>query len=481
MLKPINKEQSVNESERFLSQLAEDTFFSLWSFPNIYRDEGCSKINTGKEMCDLFILIGNQAVVFSDKSIQFKGEPDSSVAWNRWYKSSIFASIKQLHGCYTWLKKHPSRVFLDKHCNEPFPFSLEDIEKVHLVAIVDDLDFRDEHVGILSYDFNEQNKKNSTTPFTIGLDANNKPFTHVFNKSMFREILSELMAITDFLDYLEAKEAAIRGRTIITADCEEQILARFVKNREPACVTGTLRKSGPQYSFGHSDWSDYKREASYYKAHLSHYVAMDNLLMLLSEAIVSANVGLAKEATLESHEIAVRMLAKEPLLSRKLLAKAFEEKYLEVPTGLRSSRLVKSIYYPDVTYIFVFFPNNFAATEDYRKTRVQIGAAYALVAKRKRPELKKIVVISTQTNGEAQSSEDIAYYDYSNSLSKDEEREADRVSSIYHILTQTIESTGNIYKSTSSTGRVARLKPRYGRNDPCFCGSGKKYKKCCYS
>lgn len=21
--------------------------------------------------------------------------------------------------------------------------------------------------------------------------------------------------------------------------------------------------------------------------------------------------------------------------------------------------------------------------------------------------------------------------------------------------------------------------PRVGRNDPCFCGSGKKYKKCC--
>ncbi|MGB5441507.1 MAG: SEC-C metal-binding domain-containing protein, partial [Gammaproteobacteria bacterium] len=24
-----------------------------------------------------------------------------------------------------------------------------------------------------------------------------------------------------------------------------------------------------------------------------------------------------------------------------------------------------------------------------------------------------------------------------------------------------------------------RLEPRVGRNDPCPCGSGKKYKKCC--
>ncbi|WP_278336889.1 SEC-C metal-binding domain-containing protein [Dorea formicigenerans] len=24
-----------------------------------------------------------------------------------------------------------------------------------------------------------------------------------------------------------------------------------------------------------------------------------------------------------------------------------------------------------------------------------------------------------------------------------------------------------------------RLQPKIGRNDPCPCGSGKKYKKCC--
>ena len=26
---------------------------------------------------------------------------------------------------------------------------------------------------------------------------------------------------------------------------------------------------------------------------------------------------------------------------------------------------------------------------------------------------------------------------------------------------------------------VARATPKVGRNDPCPCGSGKKYKKCC--
>ena len=26
---------------------------------------------------------------------------------------------------------------------------------------------------------------------------------------------------------------------------------------------------------------------------------------------------------------------------------------------------------------------------------------------------------------------------------------------------------------------VKRAEPKVGRNDPCHCGSGKKYKKCC--
>ena len=29
--------------------------------------------------------------------------------------------------------------------------------------------------------------------------------------------------------------------------------------------------------------------------------------------------------------------------------------------------------------------------------------------------------------------------------------------------------------------QMARRPPRVGRNDPCPCGSGKKFKRCCYT
>ena len=34
-------------------------------------------------------------------------------------------------------------------------------------------------------------------------------------------------------------------------------------------------------------------------------------------------------------------------------------------------------------------------------------------------------------------------------------------------------------QTTDAGNQPAKAKPRVGRNDPCPCGSGKKYKKCC--
>ena len=39
------------------------------------------------------------------------------------------------------------------------------------------------------------------------------------------------------------------------------------------------------------------------------------------------------------------------------------------------------------------------------------------------------------------------------------------------------ETHQNYHPSTVETH--TREQPKVGRNDPCFCGSGKKYKKCC--
>lgn len=42
-----------------------------------------------------------------------------------------------------------------------------------------------------------------------------------------------------------------------------------------------------------------------------------------------------------------------------------------------------------------------------------------------------------------------------------------------------VEKREEIYKNFRNRNTVKREEPKIGRNDPCPCGSGKKYKKCC--
>jgi hypothetical protein len=68
----INKSKGTTPSERILAQLCEGTFLNLWSYPNLYKDQGKKGGNSdGKELCDLLVVCGNDVIIFSDKSIEF--------------------------------------------------------------------------------------------------------------------------------------------------------------------------------------------------------------------------------------------------------------------------------------------------------------------------------------------------------------------------------------------------------------------------
>jgi preprotein translocase subunit SecA len=56
-------------------------------------------------------------------------------------------------------------------------------------------------------------------------------------------------------------------------------------------------------------------------------------------------------------------------------------------------------------------------------------------------------------------------------LKKERSKERD-----YHFV---FEKQGHISDKASKVIKPPRKKKKIGRNDPCPCGSGKKYKKCC--
>jgi hypothetical protein len=67
-------------SERALTKLACETFLSLWSYPNVVRDEPQGKGAIGKEIADQLVVFEDDVVLFSDNDgapvIVFQHERD---------------------------------------------------------------------------------------------------------------------------------------------------------------------------------------------------------------------------------------------------------------------------------------------------------------------------------------------------------------------------------------------------------------------
>ena len=55
----------------------------------------------------------------------------------------------------------------------------------------------------------------------------------------------------------------------------------------------------------------------------------------------------------------------------------------------------------------------------------------------------------------------------------------DGQASLHHETSRFEKRDGRWYFVDGISGSRPRIAPKVGRNDPCICGSGKKYKKCC--
>ena len=111
----------VTPSERYLQQLCERTFLSLWSYPAVFRDQG-GRAGDGKEIADLLVVFEEHVIIFSDKHIEFPSSDDSTRDWERWYRRAIDGAAKQVWGAERWIREFPNRIFLDRRCTQKFPY-----------------------------------------------------------------------------------------------------------------------------------------------------------------------------------------------------------------------------------------------------------------------------------------------------------------------------------------------------------------------
>lgn len=486
MLKPIVKENGVNESERELGAISESTFLSLWSFPCVYTSEGLSKNGIGIELVDLVVYFDNTLILFSDKNITFQEDADLSVAWRRWHKKSVIKSAGQLHGAEKAVRDRPSEIFLDKRCTEPFPYDLSSPDlKIHLVAVTYNSDeparkyfaslgAGDSSSGSLMSSFKLPLDEILKRPFVVNDINPKKTFVHVLGVESLKLLLSELTTIKDFVSYLTAKEEAVRKRSLCIVAGEEDLLGYYLFE---TCAKGfgkiEIPVSDDNVIVPEGEWASFNGslEGLAHKAMKAQSKPWNSILRTFSDSVSDALVGEGAHLPLSMHEQAVRSLASENLYARANLAKALMDKYDSVPVNIRSARLVYSPSNPDRLYVFLMYPRT---TEDYGAYREERSACmqlYALVAMYQHPKAKEIVVLGADCKGSVGSSEALIVVDATVPLTAEGRQDAIKVMRHHNILNEML--------APARQSPAFYPEQKISRNDPCPCNSGKKYKRCC--
>lgn len=390
----------VNESERILTKLCQNSFLRLWSQTNVFTDEGFKDGKGGtKELTDAIVIFGQDVIVFSDKHVTFQKDRELSLSWSRWYRRAILESCKQLYGAKAWLSRFPERAFLDAKCTRKLPIEVpagHDV-RFHLVAVTrGSREAAIKHaggkgLGSLFINTDIKGKDHEKTPFSIGQPEPNKAFVHVFDEVSIELVMQELDTAIDFLDYLKAREKLLGcpGKTVL-APGEEELLAAYLSTTDATATRHTFLNLPPgdgqpdMVMFDSSHYVGLLNEPSYRrkkKADAISYV-WDRLIdrfLDYGDAAESAYLWLQSRAETEE---GLRLLAAETRYRRRQLAQAIQGAMRRVEPGMRLSRLVNTQVAGETVFIFLLMPMRGEATyEEYRKYRLAVLHAYVQTAR----------------------------------------------------------------------------------------------------
>lgn len=428
----VQKSSGITPTERYLVRLCERAFLRLWSYPNLYRDQG-----GGKELCDVLIVFGSDIIVFSDKSCTYPDSGDEVKDWARWFKRSIVDSARQVYGAERWIRHHPDRIFLDPGCKQPLPIELSPVDemRIHRVVVArgagercsaffdgdsGSLMVRNDLIG----DSHINPAAGSHGLFRIGQLDPTKGYVHVFDDENLDILLSELDTVADFVAYLTRKEAFLCSGRVVLAPGEEDLLAHYLTHTNadeehdfvfPPHVQ--LIRFDHQYQ-GMRDDDQYVAKKS--ADEISYLI--DNLIEDVSASAADRTLIDDNELPVGDVEKSLRMLAAESRLSRRQLARALVGLLQSASaSGRVRSRCVVTSNESGTGYCFLVYPRPPGRDYDrHRRSRLAMLADYCRVMKVRFPNLKHIIGYAGEPPDGEQRSEDLTYLDATNWTEEDD-------------------------------------------------------------
>ena len=414
---PIERSDGVTESERYLKQLCDQTFLSLWSYPGVYSNEGLARNGQGKEVCDLLVIFENHIVIFSDKDCQFPNSGNLAVDWNRWFKRSIKKSVQQLWGAEKWIRRYPESLFLNKFCNQPFPLYIPNIEtaKFHLIAVAHSSSERccQELGGSGNLRIQSSAKENSnclssrhSSPFCIGDIDPNQTFVHILDDISLDVVLDTLNTVSDFVSYLSKKEELFRSGLQISAASELEILACYHKfindNQERDFLILHNLNEQQELTLNEGYWQEFEQSSerkAKLEADLISY-QWDGIIERFSYSCLKEKMYFTSHSSISEQEMLLRLLAKENRFHRRILSEALCSLIDSASNSEVTTRYIRPLL-PDgnSSYVFMVFPYfEWLTYKQYREERRVALHERCYIAKQRFPDIQHVVGIATESN-----------------------------------------------------------------------------------
>ncbi|WP_051571724.1 YecA family protein [Ruminiclostridium cellobioparum] len=506
----IHRSEGVTESEKILNLLCKRSFFSLWTYPNVYRDQGTKDGKyEGKEVCDALAVFGDHILIFSDKSCTFPDSGSLDVDWARWYKKAIKRSADQLLGAMRWITQHPDRLFIDKDCMEPLPINLPSIEnaKFHLIAVARGAGERCKmHYGgsgslmVFSPQFdNLLHDHGEKLPlFAIGEVALFDGYIHVFDDITTSIVLETLDTAPDLIRYLVEKEKFMKSGRLQNADGEEELLAYYMQSWNEAGELSffnsvmsnyNIPEIPPKIILAEGGWEELVSDMTWRSLQEWRRPSLywDNLIELFAFHTLDGSLYKVDDPSPKYQETLLRFLAAEPRYRRRTLAYAILD-HIEISSKDEnvdfSARIVFSTKSDEPTYVFLVVVR--LDGEDlykYRNRRRLLLINYCAVVKHKYPSNDHIIGLAVEPKYSQERSEDMIYLDareWTTEMEINAAEAHEKLGILKDISPKTLPTEPRHYIDAKLGADLSNniISGKPGRNDPCPCGSGIKFKRC---
>ena len=340
-------------------------------------------------------------------------------------------AAEQGWGAERWIRQHPDRLFVDRACNQPFPLDLPPANRmrVHHIVVAHNIASRCEAYfgggssGSLMYnsdlDGKIQSDRSTCEPFQVGWLNPDRSFVHVLDDASLDILLTARDTITDFVDYLRAKEELLRSlrdqKTRFSYPGEEELLAHYLLTMKDGRHGFDFPSGYDSIALEEGEWGDFEaspQRAAQEKADEISY-SWDALIETFARNILGGTSYFTSTPRIADREKILRFFAREPRVRRRMLTECLYEIIAMTKLTQRGVRVMLPSNPGDAYYCFLLIPRlPHQPVDEYRTARNEMLMLHCYIVKLLYPDAEHIVGLATETGHQVEyRSEDAFYFD----------------------------------------------------------------------